>query len=237
MYDDVRYSLSAEVIERHAEAWRAIGAPGPFWSGGARVRMVAEARAAMTCELCAQRKAALSPFAVEGEHDPADGPTGFDLPPALIDMIHRLRTDPGRYTRTVFDNVLAAGLSREQYIETVGVVNASVIVDTMHASLGLPLPELPTPEAGGPTGQPAPDVVDGGAWVPLTRADDRTATVTGLPGAPNIARSMGCVPAAVALFFTAFRGHYALRDIPLAVSQPQAEFIASRVSALNQCFY
>ena len=73
--------------------------------------------------------------------------------------------------------------------------------------------------------------------VPLTRVDDRTATVTGLPGAPNIARSMGSVPSAVALFFTAFRGHYALRDIPLAVSQPQAEFVASRVSALNQCFY
>ena len=232
MYDETSYPVSAEVIERHAQAWRLIATPGPFWSGAERVQMVAEARAATACALCVRRKAALSPFAVEGEHDAVS-----DLPPVLIDMIHRLRTDPGRYTRTVFDGVLAVGISREHYLEAVSVVNAAVIVDTLHAALGLPLPDLPTPESGAPIGQPAPDVVDDGAWVPLTRVDDRTATITGLPGAPNIARSLGCVPSAVALFFTAFRGHYALRDIPLAVSQAQAEFIASRVSALNECFY
>ena len=232
MYEETHYPVSHGVIERHDEAWRLIAAPGAFWTGAERVQMVAEARAATVCVLCRQRKAALSPSAVDGQHDSVS-----DLPPVLIDMIHRMRTDPGRYTRTVFDGVLAAGISRERYIEAVSVVNAAVIVDTMHAALGLPLPDLPTPEPGPPTGQAAPDVVDAGAWVPLTRVDDRTATVTGLPGAPNIARSMGCVPSAVALFFTAFRGHYALRDIPLAVSQPQAEFVASRVSALNQCFY
>ena len=232
MYEDTHYPVSPEVVERHDQAWRLIASPGAFWTGAERVQMVAEARAAAVCDLCIRRQAALSPFAVDGEHDAVS-----DLPPALIDMVHRLRTDPGRYTRTVFDGVLAADISRERYVEAVGVVNAAVIVDTMHASLGLPLPDLPTPEPGEPTGQPRADVVDEGAWVPLTRVDDRTATVTGLPGAPNIARSMGCVPSAVALFFTAFRGHYALRDIPLSVSQAQAEFVASRVSAINQCFY
>ena len=48
---------------------------------------------------------------------------------------------------------------------------------------------------------------------------------------------MGLVPDAVALFFGAFRPHYALKDIPLSISQTQAEFVASRVSALNDCFY
>lgn len=232
MYAETRYPINDQVVQRHEEAWQAIGAPGPFWSGVDRVQMVAEARAATVCELCRRRKDALSPFAVQGVHD-----TASDLPLPLIDMIHRIRTDPARYTRSVFDGVIAAGISRERYIEAVGVVNASVIVDTMHASLGLPLPPLPTPVPGEPTGQDAPDVVDEGAWVPLTRVSDRNVSDTGLPGAPNIARSMGSVPAAVQLFFTAFRGHYALRDIPLAVSQSQAEFVASRVSALNECFY
>ena len=232
MYDDTRYPLSAAVEERHGEAWRMIASPGPFWTADERVAMVAEARAAMYCDLCRRRKEALSPFAVQGTHDSVS-----DLPASLIDMIHRLRTDPARYTRSVFAGVIAMGISRERYIEAVSVVNASVIVDTMHASLGLPLPDLPEPEPGDPTGQPPPDVVDEGAWVPITRVSDRNVSDTGLPGSPNIARSMGSVPAAVQLFFTAFRGHYALRDIPLAVSQPQAEFIASRVSALNECFY
>jgi len=33
------------------------------------------------------------------------------------------------------------------------------------------------------------------------------------------------------------RSHYSLSDIPLDISQAQAEFIAARVSALNECFY
>lgn len=231
MYETA-YPVNAEVVRRHEEALGIIAAPGAFWSAAERVAMVEEARAAMACRLCAERKAALSPFAVEGRHDSVS-----DLPAALVDVIHRMRTDPARFTRTVFDGVMAAGISTEHYIETVAVVNAAVIVDTMHLSLGLEPPPLPPPEPGAPAGQERPDVVDDGAWVPLTRRDDGSATATGLPGAPNIARSMGTVPSAVALFFTAFRGHYALRDIPLSVSQAQAEFIASRVSALNQCFY
>ena len=154
-----------------------IASPGPFWSGAERVQMVAEARAAMHCDLCRRRLEALSPFAVQGSHD-----TASDLPAALIDMIHRLRTDPARYTRSVFAGVLAAGIPSERYIEAVSVVNAAVVVDTMHASLGLPLPDLPAPEPGEPTGQPTPDVVDDGAWVPITRVSDRNVSDTGLPG-------------------------------------------------------
>ncbi len=60
---------------------------------------------------------------------------------------------------------------------------------------------------------------------------------TGLPRVPNIARSMGLVPSAVDLFFGTFRPHYSLKDIPLSISQAQAEFVASRTSAINECFY
>ena len=94
MYEETHYPVSAEVIERHDEAWRLIAAPGAFWNGAERVQIVAEARAATACMLCERRKAALSPFAVDGEHDSVS-----DLPPVLIDMIHRMRTDPGAATR------------------------------------------------------------------------------------------------------------------------------------------
>jgi hypothetical protein len=60
---------------------------------------------------------------------------------------------------------------------------------------------------------------------------------TGLPAVPNIFRAMGLVPDAVALFFSTFRPHYALKDIELSISQAQAELVASRVSAWNECFY
>ena len=71
----------------------------------------------------------------------------------------------------------------------------------------------------------------------VSLAASQELTDTGMPAVPNIARSLGLVPGAVALFFGTFRPHYALQDIPLAISQAQAEFIAARVSALNQCFY
>jgi len=60
---------------------------------------------------------------------------------------------------------------------------------------------------------------------------------TGMPRVPNIARSLGLVPSALTLFFNTFRPHYALKDIDLSISQAQAEFIAARVSAMNECFY
>jgi hypothetical protein len=157
------------------------------------------------------------------------------LSPLLIDAIHRIRTDPARLTRSWFHTVSAA-TGPGPYLEMVSVVTSSVIIDTLHQALGQPVPELPPARAGAPTAEPAGDVVDDGAWVPLTRAP-KTLADTGLPVVPNIVRAMGLVPAAVSLFFTTFRPHYALKDIALSISQAQAEFVASRVSAMNECFY
>lgn len=230
MYE-THYPVRADLRDKHAEAWRLIARPGPFWNAEARVQMVHEARAALACDLCRRRKDALSPNVVQGTHDAASA-----LPAAVIDMIHRVRTDPARMTRSVFDGVLDAGIPAESYLEAVSVVCTSVIVDTFHNALGLAAPATLPPEPGEPTGQEPPQVEDAGAWVPLTTAEVEDGTF-GLPRAPNIGRAMGLVPGAVALFFLSFRSHYALRDIPLDISQAQAEFIASRVSALNECFY
>lgn len=230
MYPD-ELPLRDNLRAGHASAWRSIAEPGAFWTGTQRVAMVAEARHALSCDLCARRQAALSPFTETGEHDSVT-----DLQPPIIELIHRLRTDPGRLTRSWFDGIIGAGISQGEYVEAVSVVTSSVIVDTLHASLGLPLADLPAAQSGQPNGQIDENTVDGGAWVPITAASQEL-TDTGMPAVPNIARSLGLVPGAVALFFGTFRPHYALQDIPLAISQAQAEFIAARVSALNQCFY
>ena len=230
MYE-TNYPVRPDLKRKHLEAWRLIARPGAYFDAAERVQIVQEARAALSCDLCRRRRDALSPNAVTGEHDAAS-----DLPSVLVDAIHRIRTDPARMTKSVFDGVATAGISAECYIEAVSVVCTSVIVDTFHNALGLPVPETLPPEAGAATGQAAPRVVDAGAWVPLTDVEVED-EVFGLPRPPNIARAMGLVPSAVALFFLAFRAHYALRDVPLAISQAQAEFIASRVSAINECFY
>jgi hypothetical protein len=192
--------------------------------------MVESARAATGCRLCTGRTSALSPIAISGDHDDPGV-----LPPGVVDAIHRIRTDPGRLTRAWFDQI-SSQVGQAAYVEMVSVVNTSVIIDTLHSALDQPLPELPPSAAGAPTHAPSGDVVDEGAWVPITRAP-RDMADTGLPAVPNILRAMGLVPDAVALFFGAFRPHYALKDIRLSLSQAQAELVASRVSAWNQCFY
>lgn len=222
--------LGDELRVAHEEALLAISRPGPSWTGAERKQMVVSARDATVCALCLKRKSALSPTGVSGEHDDTSG-----LPGVVIDTIHRIRTDPGRLTRTLFDEVTAE-IGQPAYIEMVSVVNTSVIIDTLHAALDQPLAELPEPRPGEPTSAPAGDVLDDGAWVPITRAP-RDMSDTGLPAVPNIFRAMGLVPDAVALFFGAFRPHYALKDIQLSISQAQAELVASRVSAMNECFY
>ncbi len=223
--------LSSELRQAHASSWQAIGRAGDFFNGAERVAIVEAARSAATCELCRRRKEALSPYSVVGEHD---GPNS--LPASIVDLIHRLRSDPGRLTKTWFDAVTADDLTTQKYVEIVSVVTTSVIIDTLHQAMDIALPKVPKPSAGEPRGQFNSDAVDVGAWVPVTDAPADLAD-HGLPNVPNIARSMGLVPSAVELFFTAFRPHYSLSNINLSISQTQAEFVAARVSSINECYY
>lgn len=229
MYPD-HLPLSAHLKDSHAASWTAIGAPGDFYTAQERIEFVRVAREAIECEFCRARKAALSPAAVDGDHN-----SGSHLPDVIVDMVHRLRTDPGRLTRSWFDAVTAQ-ISQQAYVEIVSVVNSSVIIDTLHNALGLGVPPLPRPQSGRPKGTYNEHAVDDGAWVPILAAD-RSMADTGMPRVPNIARSLGLVPSALDLFFNTFRPHYALKDIQLSLSQAQAEFVASRVSSLNECFY
>ena len=223
--------LSDNLRSAHSTSWQSIGEAGDFFTGAQRVDMVRSARAALSCALCQQRKKALSPNAVTGAHD--DDST---LSADLVDLIHRVRTDPGRLTKAWFDQQISAQFDRCHYVEVISVVTTSVIIDTLHQAMGLPLAPLPKAQPGEPRGQYNADAVDMGAWVPIMQAPTDLAS-HGLPNVPNIVRSMGLVPSAVELFFTTFSPHYSLSNIKLSISQAQAEFVAARVSSINECFY
>jgi len=231
-YAGARYAPRAELIEAHADAWRQIGEPGTWWTGQDRRAMVEEARNARRCSTCLRRADALSPSHITTPHD-----TCTSLSDDAIDVIHRIVTDPGRLSRTWFDGIRMLGMPATHYVELVSVVATSVIVDTLHRALDLNLPALPLVVAGQPSRIEEDDLVDEGAWVPIKRRTDASATATGLPADPNIRRAMSMVAGAPMLFFRAFMPHYRLRGLDFAISQGQAEFVASRVSALNQCFY
>jgi hypothetical protein len=241
-YADSGFPIRDDLIAAQQRAWRRLSRPGRWWSGAERIAIAAEARHAVDCSLCARRKAALSPYAEDGAHD-----ARAELDATVIEAIHRIRTDPGRITRIWVDSIVAE-LSAERYVELVGVVVTTVAVDTFCRGLGLPLRPLPQPEPGAPTRVRPVGASEGGAWVPWV--DGRSVGPgeawlypAGRPGA-NIRKAMSLVPEEAHGFFDLVEAQYipgpAMRDFTReyrAISHPQIELLAGRVSAINRCEY
>jgi alkylhydroperoxidase family enzyme len=232
-YANARYAPPASLVAAHSDAWTRIGRAGAFWSGTQRAALVAESRAALRCSLCERRQAALSPFSIDGRHDGASG----HLPSTAVELAHRLTSDPGRLTRRWFDRLRAAGLDAGAYVEAVSVIASGVVIDTLHRALGVELAPLPEDQSDGPNGVSNLLARDEGAWVPIAPRDSDAPTATRLPAVPNIARALSLVPDAVSLFFRTFTPQYQLTGGNFAISRSEVEFVAARVSALNQCFY
>ena len=159
-YSASAYAIRDDIPAAHRDVWRSIAAPGSWWRGEDRVAFVAESRNARSCEACARRSAALSP---EGDFGPHR--TTTNLPGVVVDVVHRVTTDPARLSGNWLDRVNAAGVTDEEYVEILGVVVAAISIDALHRALGLPLEPLPAPLAGDPSGYRPAGAADSGAWV------------------------------------------------------------------------
>ena len=208
-------------LRAHQRTLETIASPGAWWSGEDRIAIVEEARSAVNCPLCQQRSKALSPATIDGDHD-----HNAELPEAAIEVIHAMRNDSGRLTRRWFDGVMASGLDREAYVELVSVVASSVVVDTFAQGIGATITELPMAQPGEPSRESSAEVAEAGAWIPIAAQ-----------GKANILSSLGLLPGAVDLFFGAFNESYYMGTTELDLQHRQVELVASKVSAVNQCFY
>lgn len=224
----------------HRRAWERLAAPGSWWTGAEKVAIAAEVRAARTCALCRERKAALSPHTVAGEHTASGA-----LSAPAVEAAHRIASDPGRLTRAGYEKTRAAGLSEGHYVELLGVVVTLVNLDALHRALGVPPEPLPAPRTGEPS-RVRPPASLAGAWVPLLDLDSPQARelYAGSPRVPNVARALSLVPDAVRQLQELSEVHYLpLADVidprahAPALSRAQMELVAGRVSALNECFY
>lgn len=242
-YSAAPVPVRGDLVLAHQDAWSRLAAPGTWWDGATRVAIASEVRATADCTLCRDRKAALSPTALQGVHDHVS-----ELPAALIEIVHRIATDQSRLTRAFFETALNEGISDGEYVESVGVIATVLAVDGFTKALGLPQFALPEPLAGAPTRQrPAGAKIDH-AWVPTLAPEDVTDAdpdlYDGLGGA-NIHRALSLVPAEVIGFFHSIDAAQYLPDAALRdfgteyrdLTHAQIEFLAARVSAINQCVY
>ena len=241
-YPDTPVPVRADLADAQQHEWARLSQPGTWWNGRERVSIAAEVRLARNCAFCAERKSALSPYAVEGEHD-----SKGILPPAAVEVIHRVTTDPQRLSRVFYDKAIGDGLTPEQYVEIISITVLTISVDAFCRSLGIaPLP-LPEPQPGDPSRRKASGKLFYGAFVPLLAKPsgpdaDLYADVP-LPVAPNIVRSLSLVPdEARGLQKLAQAEYLTFADLvnftaQRSLDRRQTELIATRVSALNECFY
>jgi hypothetical protein len=241
-FDYGTFPVRDDIRAAHRALWEHLRTAGAWWSGRQRLAIAAEARRADDCTLCVTRKAALSAAAVRGEHESVGA-----FSEHVVDVIHRVRTDPARLSRPWFDAVIAGGLEVAPYVELLGVVTMLTGVDSFARSLGIATFPLPEPRAGEPSRYLPASAKPGTAWVPMIAPEDACGREADLYPAgaviPNIVRALSLVPSEVRMFETLAATHY-LRVEQIAdptarrsLDRMQIELVAARVSALNQCFY
>jgi hypothetical protein len=233
-----------DIVAAHTRFWERLAAPGTWWTGEERVAIASETRAARDCALCAERRQAVSPYAVDGEHQRAQ-PASEVLPAAAVDAVHRITTDASRLTASWLAKLQADGLDDTRYIELVGIVVAIISTDAFCRGLGVPPHPLPAPLAGEPSRKRPASAVMEQAWVPMIPVKGLGGDESDLwrPPTGNVIRAMSLVPDAVRDLKSLSAAHYLpVEDVVnpaahTALSRPQIELVAGRVSALNECFY
>ena len=241
-FSDTAALVRADLIASQNRAWQRIGAAGAWWPAEMRRAIAAEVRVANDCELCTRRKAALSPYTENGAHNGLGA-----LSEALVEIIHRIVSDPGRLTRSWYDSVVGADVSPAQYVETLGVIATVIVIDTFARAVGSERPPLPDAQGGEPSRYTPEGARDLGAWVPMLAFEGHGAAESDLfanSAISNIRASLTLVPDEARNFNGLVNHHYMARPTPpdffateRSITHPQTELLAARVSALNGCFY
>jgi len=245
-YQHARYPVDDSFAQCHNRFWQRLAAPGAWLTSGQRVAVAREVRNSHHCGHCQRRKEALSPYQVKGSHDTQTN----ELTPAMVEVVHFIVTDPARLSKKWYEDLIAQGLTAEEYVELLGTIVHTFIIDEFCRGLELPLHDLPAPSPGEPTGyRPVAAGPDPSAWVPLLPPvidEGPESDLWSVAGA-NVARAMSLVPDEVRTLMDTISVHYlAYEDVVGgwsksspngALSRIQMEVVAARVSSHNECFY
>ncbi len=240
-YDGAPFAVRVELEAAHQRVWDRLERAGTWLDGPTRIWVAAETRHAPGCALCARRKAALSPYAVEGTHDGRG-----ELPSNWIEMIHRIVADPGRLTHAWYRRMLASGIADAEYVEIVSVIAHVTAIDTFARGLGIQAQPLPLPLLGAPSRYRPAEARQNEAWAPNIAWDEHGPNEADYFASPpaNIRRALTLVPDEARSFFDLVGHQYlpgpAMRDFSReyrAITHAQIELLAGRISAINQCVY
>ena len=243
-YSSAPVPVRRDIEDAHNLIWRKLAEPGTWWTGAQRVAIAAEARNARDCALCQRRKSALSTRNEPGRHN-----SKAKLTDPVVELVHRVTTDPARLSQAWYRDLVDAGLTDAEYVETLGVVVRTVSIDSFCRGIGIDDHPLPVPVSGLPSRQRPASATMESFWVPSIPNAASVGNETDLYGgvrAANVVRALSLVPDEVRQsIHTLLPAQYVPladvlhpeRDPGRAISRTQIELVAARVSALNQCFY
>jgi hypothetical protein len=236
--------MRQELKKALGRAHLALGEAGVWWTAVERLKIVQETRAAHACRLCRQRKPALSPDGVAGEHD-----TATDLASPAVEAIHRIVSDPGRLSESWYRRTTASVLSDAAYVELLSVVAITTALDTFDRARGAAGRALPEAKPGEPTRRRPKGAKPGLGWIAMlapadVRPEDPPLYACAGRSGGNVHLALSLVPEAMMQFWDLFEAMYlpqhAMRDFAheyRAIDHAQIEMLAARVAVHNQCHY
>jgi len=237
LYRDSEYPVRAALADVHMQQIENMVSPGTWYTGPER-RAIAIAARRAACEA--------------GLLEPPTG--GLDHPETgLKEIVHRVTatvaTSVQELGEDLYDETIAAGLSDVEYVEIVGVVSRIVDLDVFARGIGVAPRTLPPSRAGAPQRTRPETAVIEHAWVATVPngpagGDIGASLYHGHP-MPYIVRALSLVPEELRAHVELEIAHYTRLDKLFdyeyqhheGLTRPQAELVAGRVSALNDCFY
>ena len=235
-YDDSKYPVGQDLAETHANQFEQLGLPGTWGTAALRVAIVNEAR-----------QAGYQAGVLEEPENPGATPE-VNLSEVARRVVYRLAISPKDMDQAFYDEAIEEGLTDGEYVEILGLIARFTCFDVFARGVGIPLRPLPTPQSGAPSrARPETAKVEK-AWVatiPNPPEGGELAKELFGPWQPYIMRGLSLVP-------TEYKAHHDLEEVqymPAAnfmefdyqhhegLTRPQVEIVASRISALNECFY
>jgi len=237
LYPDSEYPVRDEIAAIHARQFANITSAGTWGSGRQRHALAVEARRAGI------EAGLLEPL----PGGPEQAETG--LPEAVRDVVRTIAVSVRSLGQEFCGQVLAGGLSDAEFVEIVGVVSRLVDLDVFARGIGVPLRPLPSPSQGEPTRLRPETAVPEHAFVPTipngpAGGDIGAELYHGHP-MPYIVRALSLVPDELKAHVELEVAHYTRLDKLFdfdyqhheGLTRSQAEVVAGRISALNDCFY
>lgn len=214
-------AVRADLAAAHRSSLHHVGRPGARFTAAQRVRIAEVARDAYLAA------------------DPSP-PWARPYGEAMLDVAYRLARHAGTLTAEFYEQVVNAepphGMHPLDWVEVVGVVVATVPPVAFARAAGMPLPALPAPVDGPPTGAEAAELAPATLnWVPVAAPADKVASVV---------QALSALPAEWDNLWQLAEAQY-MSDSQMidplwnrgTLSRAQMELVAGRLSLIRECFF